>query len=73
MTLRYLLDTNVVSESVRPKPNRAVMGKLRVHQEEIATATIVWHELLLINLGYKYLYPKEALLERQGKKEKCNS
>lgn len=46
MTLRYLLDTNVVSEPVRPKPNPAVMGKLRVHQEEIATATVVWHELL---------------------------
>lgn len=46
MTLRYLLDTNVVSEPVRPLPNRAVMRLLRLHQEEIATATLVWHELL---------------------------
>lgn len=46
MTLRYLLDTNVVSEPVRPKPNPAVMRSLQAHQEEIATATVVWHELL---------------------------
>lgn len=46
MTLFYLLDTNVVSEPLRPKPNPAVMAKLQAHQEEIATATIVWHELL---------------------------
>ena len=46
MTLRYLLDTNVVSEPLRPKPNPAVLAKLREHQNEIATATVVWHELL---------------------------
>ena len=46
MTLFYLLDTNVVSEPVRPKPNPTVMEKLRAHQEEIATAAVVWHELL---------------------------
>jgi len=46
LTLFYLLDTNVVSEPLRPKPNPAVMAKLQAHQEEIATATIVWHELL---------------------------
>lgn len=46
MTLLYLLDTNVVSEPLRPKPNPAVMRSLRAHQEEIATATVVWHELL---------------------------
>lgn len=46
MTLRYLLDTNVLSEPLRPQPNPAVMEKLRLHQQEIATATIVWHELL---------------------------
>ncbi|MEM9508949.1 MAG: type II toxin-antitoxin system VapC family toxin [Cyanobacteria bacterium P01_E01_bin.35] len=46
MNLYYLLDTNVVSEPLRLKPNLAVMEKLRSHQEEIATATVVWHELL---------------------------
>lgn len=46
MTLRYLLDTNIVSEPLRPKPNRAVMGKLRLNHQEIAIATVVWHELV---------------------------
>lgn len=46
MTLLYLLDTNVVSEPSRPKPNPAVMAKLRFYEKEIATASIVWHELL---------------------------
>ena len=45
MTLRYLLDTNVVSESLRPVPNLAVLDRLREHQTEIAIATVVWHEL----------------------------
>lgn len=56
MTLRYLLDTNVVSEPVRPKPNPAVLAKLREHQEEIATATVVWHELLF---GCQRLLPSK--------------
>lgn len=28
MTLRYLLDTNIISEPVRPIPNANVMAKL---------------------------------------------
>ena len=43
--IRFLLDTNVISEAVKAKPNKAVMRKLRMHQEEIATASPVWHEL----------------------------
>lgn len=46
MSLLYLLDTNVVSEPLRPKPNPAVMRSLQIRQEEVATATVVWHELL---------------------------
>ena len=45
MTLRYLLDTNVVSEPLRPKPSGAVVRKLQKHEQEIAIASIVWHEL----------------------------
>lgn len=41
----FLLDTNIISEAVKAKPNKAVMRKLRMHQEEIATASPVWHEL----------------------------
>jgi tRNA(fMet)-specific endonuclease VapC len=29
-----------------PKPNQSVLEQLEKYQDEIATATIVWHELL---------------------------
>ncbi len=44
--LKFLLDTNILSEAIRPKPNQNVLDKLEKYQDEIATATIVWHELL---------------------------
>jgi tRNA(fMet)-specific endonuclease VapC len=45
VTLRYLLDTNVISEPLRPVPNQEVLDHLRKHQAEIAIASVVWHEL----------------------------
>lgn len=45
MTLRYLLDTNIVSEPLRRVPNQEVLDHLREHQMEIALASVVWHEL----------------------------
>ena len=45
MTLRYLLDTNVLSEPSRPQPDPQVMARLREHEPELATAAPVWHEL----------------------------
>lgn len=45
MTLRYLLDTNILSEPLKPSPNTAVLEQLQSHRKSIATATIVWHEL----------------------------
>jgi tRNA(fMet)-specific endonuclease VapC len=46
VTLRYLLDTNVISEPLRPQPDPRIMARLRQHQSVMATATVVWHELL---------------------------
>ena len=43
--IKYLLDTNVVSEAIKTAPNDNVMQKLEKHQNEMATAAIVWHEL----------------------------
>jgi tRNA(fMet)-specific endonuclease VapC len=43
---RFLLDTNVFSEPLRPIPNSNVMEMLRQHENEIATATVVYHEIL---------------------------
>jgi tRNA(fMet)-specific endonuclease VapC len=43
--IRYLLDTNVVSEPTKPKPRPGVLRKLVEHEDEIAIPVIVWHEL----------------------------
>ena len=45
MSLKYLLDTNVVSEPLRPAPQRGVIRRLTRHEDEIAIPSIVWHEL----------------------------
>ncbi len=47
MTLRYLLDTNIISKPVRPIPNANVMTKLIEAKSTVAIASIVWHEVLL--------------------------
>jgi tRNA(fMet)-specific endonuclease VapC len=44
--LRFLLDTNVLSEPVRPSPHPQVLARLQEHRREIATAAPVWNELL---------------------------
>lgn len=46
MSAHFLLDTNIISEPLRPRPNEAVLRMLRRHQAELAAATLVWHELL---------------------------
>jgi len=44
--LKFLLDTNIVSEPLRPTPAQSILDKLRRHRGEIAIASVVWHELL---------------------------
>lgn len=46
MTLRYLLDTNVISEPLRPTPHAAVLSRLQQYDGTLAIAAVVWHELL---------------------------
>ncbi|WP_442940421.1 type II toxin-antitoxin system VapC family toxin [Nostoc sp.] len=46
MVSRFLLDTNVISEPLRPQPNAAVIQKLQQYQGEFAIASVTWHELL---------------------------
>ena len=41
----WLLDTNVVSEPARPRPNAGVMSNLSRYQGELAIAAPVLHEL----------------------------
>jgi len=46
MTIKYLLDTNILSEAKRPQPNQKVMENLHLSKQEISTGTMVIHELL---------------------------
>lgn len=43
--IRYLLDTNVLSEPLRPSPNSVVIQRLLDFSEVLATASVVYHEL----------------------------
>jgi tRNA(fMet)-specific endonuclease VapC len=44
--VKYLLDTNVLSEVVRKTPSRAVLSKLERHQMHCCSSATVWNELL---------------------------
>ena len=46
MSMTYLLDTNVVSEPLRPAPDQKILDRLQQHQSDIAIASVVWHKLL---------------------------
>jgi tRNA(fMet)-specific endonuclease VapC len=45
VSLKFLLDTNVVSEPLKPKPASSVLRRLRRHEGQVAIPSIVWHEL----------------------------
>ena len=45
MTLRYLLDTSVVSSPVSKTPDADIVRRLDEHGHECAIAAPVWHEL----------------------------
>lgn len=43
--IRYLLDTNILSEPLRPRPNSIASSSLRSSSEELATASVAYHEI----------------------------
>ncbi|MGD1919710.1 MAG: hypothetical protein ACFCAD_12940 [Pleurocapsa sp.] len=43
---KYLIDTNILSEPLKPKPNKAVIDKMQFHFSELAIASVTWHEIL---------------------------
>jgi tRNA(fMet)-specific endonuclease VapC len=43
--MKFLLDTNIVSEPLRPKPADSIMRRLDKHEGEMAIPALVWHEL----------------------------
>ncbi len=44
--MKYLLDTNVLSEPAKPAPNVRVLRQWRENADRICTAAPVWNELL---------------------------
>lgn len=46
MKLRYLLDTNILSEPAQLRPNRKVIDRLKAETQVCATAAPVWQELM---------------------------
>ena len=48
MNLYYLLDTNIISEAIRPQPNPNVMKQLLMARSMAAIGSVVWHEVLLV-------------------------
>ena len=45
VTPRYLLDTNIVTEPLKQKPNQHVLHRFQQDQHLLAIAAPVWHEL----------------------------
>ncbi len=46
MSVKFLLDTNILSEPSRPIPNQNVLNKLDIYRSEIGVASVVVHEML---------------------------
>lgn len=44
--MKYLLDTNVLSEPLLRRPDVGVVRNLEEHRGEMTTASTVWHEML---------------------------
>lgn len=44
--MRFLLDTNVLSQPVKPRPDELVLRRWRDHAADLVTAAPVWNELL---------------------------
>lgn len=60
VSLRFLLDTNVVSEVTRPRPNPGIIRNLDRYEGQVGIASVVWHELLF---GWERLPPSRKKTE----------
>jgi tRNA(fMet)-specific endonuclease VapC len=45
VSLRFLLDTNVLSEPLKLLPNVAVLERMDRYQSEVVIASVTWHEI----------------------------
>ena len=42
----YLLDSNIISEIIKPNPNFSVIKKIAEHSGDCAISSTTWHELI---------------------------
>ena len=61
----YLLDTNALSETARPRPSAQLVARVQTHRADLCTSSVVWHGLCY---GVSSVAPEErARLERVGR------
>ena len=58
----FLLDTNVLSETLRPQPDSGVMHGLKRHRRELSTAAPVIHEILCRALRFPARAKRKAVM-----------
>ena len=61
--IKYLLDTNILSEPARQKPNAKVMQRFTEYDGQYGTGAIVWHEL---QYGCALLPDSKRKIQLQG-------
>jgi len=59
--LKYLVDTNIISEATKPKPSTAILDKLQRHRHEMGICVSIWHELLFGLYRLPASYKREKL------------
>jgi tRNA(fMet)-specific endonuclease VapC len=42
----YLIDTNILSEPIKPQPNDNVIAAMKLHADQLAISSVTWHEIL---------------------------
>ena len=52
MSFRYLLDTNILSETLKPQPNLQVLNSIKINRLAITTSAITMQEIIF---GYSCL------------------
>ncbi|MEL6455221.1 MAG: PIN domain-containing protein, partial [Cyanobacteria bacterium J06623_5] len=63
MIIRFLLDTNVLSEPTKPFPSNLVIDRLIENSGQLATATVAYHEFLF---GYERMKPSRKKRELEA-------
>lgn len=56
MSFLYLLDTNILSETLKPQPNPQVLNAIKTHALEMTTTAITIQEIIF---GYSCLPPSK--------------